>query len=149
MGKDESTWCAYHRLRGYNTKNCHQLKKQIEILIQRGQLLSYVKDMGGQPGKRSPPREDRSSEDPTQKKWKNTEEVYEARITCHTLNTITWRFTGGGETKSARKIYARQVMHIEQKPPSVGKEFPVMTGFSIRDSKRVLSHENNPMVIKI
>lgn len=56
MGKDENAWCAYHKLHGHHMEDCHQLKKQIEILIQKGRLLSYMKDVAGKPGKRSPPR---------------------------------------------------------------------------------------------
>lgn len=47
MGKDESAWCAYHGLYRYHAENCHQLKKEIEMLIQIGRLLSYVKYVGG------------------------------------------------------------------------------------------------------
>lgn len=113
MGKDENAWCTYHRLRGHHTENCHQLKKEIEILIQRGWLLLYVKDVEGHPGKRSHPREDPSSENPAQKKGKNAKEVPKSRITSYTLNTIAGRFVGGGETSSSRKRYARSLMHIE------------------------------------
>lgn len=98
MGKDKSAWCAYHRLRGHHTENCHQWKKEIKILIQKGRVLSYVKDVGGQPRKRSLPREDLSSENQAQKKGKNTEKVRKARITRHTLNTIVGEFLEGGET---------------------------------------------------
>lgn len=97
---------------GNHTENCHQLKKEIKILIQKGQLLSYVKDVEGHPRKRSPPRENPSLENHAQKKGKNAEEVREARITYDVLNTIAGGFTRGGKTSSSRQRYARPVMHI-------------------------------------
>lgn len=93
----------------------HQLKIEIEILIQRGHLLSYVKDVGGYPRKISPPKGDIDSKNPLQKKGKNAYEVREARVTRHTLNTVAGGFVGGGETNSAMKRYAREVMHIRQR----------------------------------
>lgn len=72
MGKDENIWCAYHRLRGHHPENCHQLKKKIEILIQKGWLLAYVKEVESHPGKRSHPREDPNSKNLAHKKEKNT-----------------------------------------------------------------------------
>lgn len=103
MGKDENACCAYHRLRGHHTQKFHQLKKKIKISIQRGRLLSYVKDVGDHPGKRSPPREDTHSRNPLQKKGDSTYEACKAHLTLHTFNTIAEGFTGGGETNSARK----------------------------------------------
>lgn len=69
--------------------------------------------MGDQPEKRSPHGEDPYSENHAQKKGKNTEEVREARLTCHTLNTIVGGFTGGGETSLARKRHAQSMIHIK------------------------------------
>ena len=44
MGKKMKAWCTYHRARGHYTEDCIQLKREIESLIQRGYLLTYVKD---------------------------------------------------------------------------------------------------------
>lgn len=44
LGRDEEVWYTYHHLRGHHTEYCHQLKRKFEILIQRGWLLSYVKE---------------------------------------------------------------------------------------------------------
>ncbi|XP_050895535.1 uncharacterized protein LOC127102173 [Lathyrus oleraceus] len=149
MGNDESAWCAYHKLHGHHTENFHQLNKEIKILIRRGRLMSYVKDVEGQTGKRRHPREDTNSENPTQKKGKNIEEVREAQMTRHTLNTIAGGFTGGGETSSSRKRYAWTMMHVWQKPSSEEEETPNIISFSIRDAEGVLVHENDSMVIKV
>ena len=44
MGRDARAWYSYHRLRGHHTDECLQLKKEIEQLIQKVHLLTYVKD---------------------------------------------------------------------------------------------------------
>lgn len=105
LGKDEEAWCAYHRLRGHHTEECHQLKREIEILIQRGRLLSYLKEVKGSAGKRNPSRREPNSKDLFAKKGKNIEEVCETQMAHHTLNSISRGFTGGCETSSARKRY--------------------------------------------
>lgn len=79
MRKDENAWCVYHKLCGHHTEDSHQLKREIKILIQRGSLWAYVKDVRGQPGKRSPYKGDISLENPLQKKGKNTKEAREVR----------------------------------------------------------------------
>lgn len=58
MREDKSAWYAYHKLHGHHTENCHQLKNEIEILIHRGRLLLYVKDIERQIGNKSLTRED-------------------------------------------------------------------------------------------
>lgn len=65
------------------------------------------------------------------------------------LNTIAGGFVGGGETSSARKRYARSVMHIEEKSSLEGKGDLVVISFSRKDSKGVLAQKNDPMVIKV
>lgn len=92
MGKDGNAWYVYHKLCSHHTEDCHHLKREIEILIQKGSLLSYVNDVRGHPGKRSHPNGDISSKNPLQKKGKNTGEVHEAQVTCHTLNSIVRGF---------------------------------------------------------
>lgn len=112
MGKNENAWCGYHKLHGNHMEDCHQLKRDLKILIQRGCLLSYVKDVGRQQGMRSSPKEDTSSWKSSRKKGKSTNKVRETRVTRHILNTIVGGFTGGGETNLSGKRHARAVMHI-------------------------------------
>lgn len=80
MGKYEDAWYAYHRLRGHHSEDCHQLKREIKILIQRGQLLSYVKDIERSTGKRGPSQREPNSENLSIKKGKSIKEVCETRV---------------------------------------------------------------------
>lgn len=94
MGRDDGPWCAYHRVKGHHTEHFHQLKKEIEILIYKGELLLYVKDIGGTTGKKSPSRRESNSENLSIKKGKGADEVRETRVACHNLNNAwTWTLT--------------------------------------------------------
>lgn len=44
LGNDAGAWCAYHCVKGHHTEDYHHLKREIKTLIQRGRLLSYVKE---------------------------------------------------------------------------------------------------------
>lgn len=138
----EGCWCSYHRMQVHHTESYHQLKKEIKILIQRGNLLSYVKE--------KPHSEETNSEDPSTKKGKSVEEENETRLARHTLNTITRGFAWGGETISTRMRYARKVINVSHSTsPRSGEEKSVAVSFSKRDSRDILAHENDSMVIKV
>ena len=93
-------------------------------------MLSYVKDVRGQLEKRSPPREDINSDNPTQKKGKSIDEIC---MTRHTLNTIPIGFAREGETSSARKRYARTMMHDRKESPSKERDNQTTITFSKKD----------------
>lgn len=69
-------------------------------------------DVRGSAGKRSPSRKESNLDNLSLKKGKGTEEVRETRVAHHTLNTIARGFSNGGGTNSARKRYARTIMHV-------------------------------------
>lgn len=66
-------------------------------------------------------------------------------MTRHSSNTIV----GGGETSSAIKRYTQTVMHVRHGSPSKGADRRATITFSKNDSEGVISHEDDPMVIKI
>ena len=41
--RNKNKYCRFHKDRGYYTKDCQNLKEQIEELIQKGKLQKYVK----------------------------------------------------------------------------------------------------------
>lgn len=49
---------------------------------------------------------------PKPKKTKEASQGEDKKATCHTLNILVGGFPGGGETSSARKMCARQVLSV-------------------------------------
>lgn len=50
-GKHTQKYCKYDKVKSHHTNDCHQLKKEIEKLIQEGHMRRYVQ--GPQPRSRS------------------------------------------------------------------------------------------------
>ncbi|XP_052177663.1 uncharacterized protein LOC127791727 [Diospyros lotus] len=67
--RNRSKYCRFHRDHGHDTEECHQLKEEIQELINRGFLRSYVAKEGDSRGRndrrsrsRSPPKRDRTED---------------------------------------------------------------------------------------
>ena len=112
-------------------------------MIERGHLLTYVKDDKSHNGKRSPRREDPGSQKTSKTKGTESREGHETKTARHTLNTIAGGFAGGGETSSARKRYARTVMHVDQRSTDKPEDNPGTVTFSKKDAAGVLAHDND------
>lgn len=41
---DPHSWCKFHKVKGHQMEDCYEIKKEIERLIQKGELKKYVKD---------------------------------------------------------------------------------------------------------
>ncbi|KAJ1404086.1 hypothetical protein SESBI_26823 [Sesbania bispinosa] len=119
-GPDMNKWCDYHRARGHDTENCWTLMNRIERLNKEGYLG----------------RDDRHKE------GRGKEEVRGV------VTTIAGGFTGGGETSSARRRYARQVMTIQTDLQVQGANHPTIT-FTNDDFQGIQPHQDDPMVIEV
>ncbi|XP_052179879.1 uncharacterized protein LOC127793139 [Diospyros lotus] len=67
--RNRSKYCRFHRDHGHDKEECHQLKEEIQELINRGFLRSYVAKTGDSQGRkdrrsrsRSPPKRDRAED---------------------------------------------------------------------------------------
>ncbi|KAJ1409043.1 hypothetical protein SESBI_23067 [Sesbania bispinosa] len=141
-----SKWCDYHRAKGHDIEDCWTLKNRIERLIKEGYLGRYVekrkdrgdgrhiRDEGGSGSKRR--KEDKHKE------VKDKEEVRGVVI------TIAGGFSGGGETSSARRRYARQVMTIQTDLFEQGNNHP-MIAFINKVFCGIQPHQDDPMVIDV
>ncbi|XP_022843439.1 uncharacterized protein LOC111366994 [Olea europaea var. sylvestris] len=92
--RDINKYCKFHRDHGHTTENCKALQREIEALIKRGLLSSYV-------GNDKRPRNDRSRE-------KDPEAKRDGQPTAGTINIIIGGIASGGDSNSGRKQYARQ-----------------------------------------
>ncbi|XP_022891764.1 uncharacterized protein LOC111406607 [Olea europaea var. sylvestris] len=87
--RNQSKYCHFHRDHGHDTKECLQLKEEIERLLRWGLLARYVKnDKGKQRLKGLPP----------------------PRVGV--INMIIGGIASGGDSNSARKSYARDLIGV-------------------------------------
>ncbi|XP_022855571.1 uncharacterized protein LOC111376799 [Olea europaea var. sylvestris] len=89
--RDMNKYCEFHRDHGHTTENCKALQWEIEALIKRGFLSSYVSN-----DKR--PRNDRSRE-------KAPETKRDGQPIAGTINIIIGGIASGGDSNSGRKQY--------------------------------------------
>ncbi|XP_022862719.1 uncharacterized protein LOC111382920 [Olea europaea var. sylvestris] len=92
--RDMNKYCEFHRDHGHTTENCKALQREIEALIKRGLLSSYV-------GNDKRPRNDRGRE-------KDPEGKRDGQPTAGTINIIIGGIASGGNSNSGRKQYARR-----------------------------------------
>ncbi|XP_022883797.1 uncharacterized protein LOC111400630 [Olea europaea var. sylvestris] len=98
--RDKSKYCDFHRDRGHTTEDCFALKQEIEALIKRGFLGSYV------------------SNDKRPKNNQNRDKGLEGRGNkqpiAGTINIIVGGTTSGKDSSRGCKQYARQ-------PPAISR----------------------------
>ena len=92
--RDSTKYCEFHRDHGHRTDDCIQLRKEIEYWFRRGHLRRFVASEGRD---QAPPPSPRQLT-PTQHQQPLGE-----------IQVISGRFTGGGESNSARKAHLRNI----------------------------------------
>ncbi|XP_022888949.1 uncharacterized protein LOC111404364 [Olea europaea var. sylvestris] len=92
--KDRNKYCNFHKDHGHTTENCMALQREIEALIKRRLLSSYVSS-----DKR--PRNGRNKEKaPATRAWSPTNRG--------TINIIVGSIASRRDSNNGRKQYARQ-----------------------------------------
>ena len=92
--RDNTRYCEFHRDHGHRTKDCIQLRKEIEYLIRRGYLRSFITSEGQGQAQQPPP--------PRQTTTQHQQPLGE-------IHVISGGFAGGGESSSARKAHLRSI----------------------------------------
>lgn len=72
MGYETERWCKFHIVKGCHTEDCYHLKKEIENLIQEGNLKKYMKGDPSNPIERHNPRGREGSISHESNKYKGT-----------------------------------------------------------------------------
>ncbi|XP_022865186.1 uncharacterized protein LOC111385058 [Olea europaea var. sylvestris] len=96
QSRDMSKYCEFHRDHGHTTKNCKALQREIEALIKRGLLGSYV-------GNDKRPKNDGGRD-------RAFEAKRDGQPTAGIINIIVGGIASGGDSNTGRKQYARQYM---------------------------------------
>ena len=101
--RDNTRYCEFHRGYRHRTDGCIQLKKEIEYLIRRGYLRSFIapenqpqnQAQNQAPAQQPPPP-------PRQTTTQHQQPLGE-------IHVISGGFAGGGESSSARKAHLRSI----------------------------------------
>ncbi|XP_022843399.1 uncharacterized protein LOC111366951 [Olea europaea var. sylvestris] len=112
--RDMNKYCEFHRDHRHTTENCKALQREIEALIKRGLLSSYV-------GNDKRPRNDRGRE-------KDPEAKRDGRLTTGTINIIIGGIATGGDSNSGRKQYARRYVSESGMPHGKLEDITFGTG---------------------
>ncbi|XP_022881079.1 uncharacterized protein LOC111398400 [Olea europaea var. sylvestris] len=96
QSRDMSKYCEFHRDHGHTTENCKALQRELEALIKRGLLGSYV-------GNDKRPKNDGGRE-------RASEAKRDGQPTAGIINIIVGGIASGGDSNIGRKQYARQYM---------------------------------------
>ena len=105
--RDNTRYCEIHRDYGHRTDDCIQLKREIEYLIRRGYLRSFISPenqphnqaQNQAPAQQPPPP-------PRQTTTQHQQPLGE-------IHVISGGFAGGGESSSARKAHLRSIRSAE------------------------------------
>ncbi|XP_062177089.1 uncharacterized protein LOC133882022 [Alnus glutinosa] len=157
-------YCAFHDTTGHRTEACISLRLLIERFIENGKLVRFLADQriqqnpehGNRPHQnrfhqdQNNPRDDRGR---NQERGREPERRPERQENLPEIQTISGGFGGGGESSSARKVYARQLRDFEvysvQKPPKSQKQDAQVIGFSDDDYAGVSLPHTDALVLSL
>jgi len=157
--RDKRKYCEFHKDHGHLTANCIQLRKQIEDLIQNGELKDFVLLMVANPDAAERRRATQTNKQQDRGKRPATDDHNRGaqRNAVNTpLNVVTTIFGGPetGDTAHERKNYARAATgeahshHInltENKCPTTPYE---TICFTEEEALRVMHPHNDAIVVK-
>ena len=109
--RDKNKYCRFHKDHGHNTKDCRDLKEQIEELIRKGKLQKYVKK-----GEYSKFRDGNKSRHGSSSR-SDDRPSQPPQDVIGEIKTITGEPFSGGSFKSLKKAYQRQVNSVHAIPP--------------------------------
>ncbi|XP_022855587.1 uncharacterized protein LOC111376815 [Olea europaea var. sylvestris] len=112
--RDKSKYCDFHRDHGHATEDCFTLKWEIETIIKRGFLGSYI------------------SNDKRPRNYQNRDKDPEGRgnkqPTAGIIDIIVGGISSGGDSSSEHKQYARQPPAISKSDLSSTEDITLGTG---------------------
>ncbi|KAJ1408082.1 hypothetical protein SESBI_23815 [Sesbania bispinosa] len=135
-----------HGAKGHDTEDCWTLMNRIERLIKEGYLGRYIEKRKGR-GDKDQRRDEEGSGSKRRREDRHKETRGKEEVRG-VVTTIAGGFTEGGETSSARRRYARQVMTTQADLLKQGNNHP-MIAFTNEDFRGIQPHQDDPMVIDV
>ena len=138
---DKRKYCRFHKDHRHYTKDCRDLKEQIEELIRKEKLQQYVKK--GDSSKYSQKNQhegSRRDEDRPPPHPQNT---------LREIKTIMRGPTTEGSFKSLKKSHQRQVNSVHSLPPLKQRQTNQDMYFSEEDARGVKQPHDDPLAIMV
>ncbi|GMN20970.1 hypothetical protein TIFTF001_040006 [Ficus carica] len=104
--RNQNKYCNFHKDVGHDTKDCIQLRDQIELLIRDGHLREFVERIITPAGSSRPAQAARRNPRPSDQTDEQEQE--------HIVHTI-FGGTATGDTPSSRRSYVREARHRSPK----------------------------------
>ncbi|XP_075636661.1 uncharacterized protein LOC142608888 [Castanea sativa] len=141
--RDKKKYCWFHKDHGHYTKDCRDLKKQTDELIQKGKLQKYMKK-----GESSRFRDGRKNHCESSLRDEDSMPQPPQNVIGE-IKTITGGPFTGGSFKSLRKACQRQVNSIHMIPPFKQRRIDQDMSFNEEDARGVKQPHNDPLVIML
>jgi hypothetical protein len=174
-------YCHYHGSYGHWTNSCVALREMIERYIADGKLTRFLGEQkdrtGGPPVGRIPrnrdssgggarsdqrpyyqerrltqmPRTDSQAREMVQHEWSSSRGRPDNTRDFPEIQTIVGGFGGGGETRSARKSYAKEMreasIYAVRKPFKTARREKLVIGFSDEDYEGIYLPHSDALVV--
>nr|XP_023921246.1 uncharacterized protein LOC112032717 [Quercus suber] len=141
--RNNRKYCCFHKDHGPYTKDCRDLKEQIEELIQKGRLQKIVNN--GESNKFRDGNKD-------QREGSQKDENYmhlRPQSAIGEIKTIIRGLSTGGSFKSIKKSHQKQVNNVHSLPTLKQRRTDQVMCFSEEDARRVKQPYNDPLVIML
>ncbi|XP_050256941.1 uncharacterized protein LOC126702314 [Quercus robur] len=129
--RDKKKYCQFHKDHGHYTKDCWDLKEQIEELIQKGKLQKYVKK-----GESSRFKDDDKNQRGFSPKDKDHTSQQPQTVIGEIRTIMGGPFTGGS-FRSLKKACQRQVNSVHTTPPFKQRRMNQDMSFGEEDARGV------------
>lgn len=168
--QNRDKYFKFHEAIGHYKEGCIALRLLIEKFIKKGKLVRFLGDQRGAVANREnhvqevnyqhprdhQPREQRKSRSPAGNRRgrdRNPRDDRGRRSKPRREHIIISGFAGGGESRSARKAYARQVKYHElyaiERPIKHSRRDSLVIGFSDEDYACVSLPHTNALVVTL
>ncbi|XP_010256223.1 PREDICTED: uncharacterized protein LOC104596666 [Nelumbo nucifera] len=146
--RNRNVYCYFHKDHGHSTKNCRNLRNEIEELFCRGCLKNIIQKENKNQADRQEEQRRNAPESSSRQNEQPQRQLLEERPIREVINMITGGSIIAGCTSAASKTLVRELEHEEQNPPERPRlEDPIY--FTEDDARGIKYPHDNALVIKM